>query len=160
LLMIMSFFKLGSLITYIPRSVTIGFTAGVAVIIFSVHVENIISIEDIEMKDYFHQNMMEIVNNINTINLFSIIVELIGFAYVIIVPKIFPRVPVLLVALIIPTIASLLIFPGKVATIGTAFGGISQALPSFSLPEFTFDKLLYLWQLSVVIGMLGCSDSY
>src|SRR5690625_7903487 len=93
-----------------------------------------------------HQNMMEIVNNIDTINLFSIIVALIGFASVIIVPKIFPRVPVLLVALIIPTIASLLIFPGKVATIGTAFGGISQALPSFSLPEFTFDKLLYLWQ--------------
>src|SRR5699024_1971836 len=135
LLMIMSFFKLGSLITYIPRSVTIGFTSGIPVIIFSGQIENSLGVEDVEKKEYFHQNMMEIINNIDTVNLFSIIVALIGFASVIIVPKIFPRVPVLLVALIIPTIASLLIFPGKVATIGTAFGGISQALPSFSLPE-------------------------
>src|SRR5690625_3153570 len=159
LLMIMSFFKLGSLISYIPRSVTIGFTSGIAVIIFSGQIENFLGVEDVEKKEYFHQNMMEIVNNIDTINLFSIIVALIGFASVIIVPKIFPRVPVLLVALIIPTIASLLIFPGKVATIGTAFGGISQALPSFSLPEFTFDKLLYLWQPAFVIAMLGGIES-
>ena len=159
LLMIMSFFKLGSLITYIPRSVTIGFTSGIAVIIFSGQIENFLGVEDVEKKEYFHQNMMEIINNIDTVNLFSIIVALIGFASVIIVPKIFPRVPVLLVALIIPTIASLLIFPGKVATIGTAFGGISQALPSFSLPEFTFDKLLYLWQPAFVIAMLGGIES-
>src|SRR5690625_1816164 len=59
----------------------------------------------------------------------------------------------------IPTIASLLIFPGKVATSGTAVGGISQALPSFSLPEFTFDKLLYLWQPAFVIAMLGGIES-
>src|SRR5690625_5105792 len=103
--------------------------------------------------------MIEIVNDIDTFNLFSIIVALIGFASVIIGPKIFPRVPVLLVALIIPTIASLLIFPGKVATIGTAFGGISQALPSFSLTEFTFDKLLYLWQPAFVIAMLSGIES-
>lgn len=159
LLMIMSFFKLGSLITYIPRSVTIGFTSGIAVIIFSGQIENFLGVEGVEKKEYFHQNMMEIINNIDTVNLFSIIVALIGFASVIIVPKIFPKVPVLLVALIIPTIASLLIFPGKVATIGTAFGGISQALPSFSLPEFTFDKLLYLWQPAFVIAMLGGIES-
>lgn len=159
LLMIMSFFKLGSLITYIPRSVTIGFTSGIAVIIFSGQIENFLGVEGVEKKEYFHQNMMEIINNIDTVNLFSIIVALIGFASVIIIPKIFPRVPVLLVALIIPTIASLLIFPGKVATIGTAFGGISQALPSFSLPEFTFDKLLYLWQPAFVIAMLGGIES-
>src|SRR5699024_12673051 len=40
-----------------------------------------------------------------------------------------------------------------------AFGGISQALPSFSLPEFTFDKLLYLWQPAFVIAMLGGIES-
>src|SRR5690625_5530284 len=59
----------------------------------------------------------------------------------------------------IPTITNLLLFQGKLATIGTAFGGISQALPSFSLPEFTFDKLLYLWQPAFVIAMLGAIES-
>src|SRR5690625_2044568 len=50
LLMIMSFFKLGSLITYIPRSVTIGFTSGIAVIIFSGQIENFLGVEDVEKK--------------------------------------------------------------------------------------------------------------
>src|SRR5699024_2045731 len=124
LFMIMSSFKLVSLISYIQRSVTHRFTSGRAAIIISCQFESILGDDDVEKKEYLHQNMMEIVNNIDTINLFSIIVALIGFASVIIVPKVFPRVPVLLVALIIPTIASLLIYPGKVATIGTAFGGI------------------------------------
>ncbi len=159
LLMIMSFFKLGSLITYIPRSVTIGFTSGIAVIIFSGQIENLLGIEGVEKKQYFHENIMEIVNNISTINLFSILIALIGFASVLLIPKIFPRVPVLLVALIVPTIISVLIFPGKVATIGSAFGGISQSLPAFSFPDFTFDKLLYLWQPAFVIAMLGGIES-
>lgn len=159
LLMIMSFFKLGSLITYIPRSVTIGFTSGIAVIIFSGQIENLLGIEGMEKKEYFHENIMEIVNNISTINLFSILIALIGFITVIFIPKMFPRVPVLLVALIVPTIISVLIFPGKVATIGSAFGGISQSLPAFSFPDFTFDKLLYLWQPAFVIAMLGGIES-
>ncbi len=159
ILMVMSFFKLGSLITYIPRSVTIGFTSGIAVIIFSGQIENFLGIEGVEKKQYFHENIMEIVNNISTINLFSILIALIGFAAVIVIPKIFPRVPVLLVALIVPTIISVLIFPGKVATIGSAFGGLSQSLPVFSIPDFTFDKLLYLWQPAFVIAMLGGIES-
>lgn len=159
LLMIMSFFKLGSLITYIPRSVTIGFTSGIAVIIFSGQIENLLGIEGVEKKQYFHENIMEIVNNISTINIFSILIALIGFASVLLIPKMFPRVPVLLVALIVPTIISVLIFPGKVATIGSAFGGISQSLPAFSFPDFTFDKLLYLWQPAFVIAMLGGIES-
>lgn len=159
LLMIMSFFKLGSLITYIPRSVTIGFTSGIAVIIFSGQIENLLGIEGVEKKQYFHENIIEIVNNISTINIFSILIALIGFASVLLIPKMFPRVPVLLVALIVPTIISVLIFPGKVATIGSAFGGISQSLPAFSFPDFTFDKLLYLWQPAFVIAMLGGIES-
>lgn len=159
ILMVMSFFKLGSLITYIPRSVTIGFTSGIAVIIFSGQIENFLGIEDVEKKQYFHENIIEIFNNINTTNFYSILIALIGFSAIIFIPKLFPKFPVLLVALIIPTIISVIIFPGKVATIGSAFGGISSSLPSFSLPNFTFDKLLYLWQPAFVIAMLGGIES-
>ena len=159
MLMLMSAFKFGSLISYIPRSVTIGFTSGIAIIIFSGQIENLLGVEGIEKKQYFHENMLEIINNIGTVNFFSILIALIGFASIIFIPKFFPRVPVLLVALIVPTIISVLIFPGKVATIGTAFGGISQSLPAFSIPNFTFDKLLYLWQPAFVIAMLGGIES-
>lgn len=159
MLIIMSVFKFGSLITYIPRSVTIGFTSGIAVIIFSGQIENFLGLENIESKQYFHQTIFEIFKQIHTINIYSIIVAIIGLLIIIFVPRIFPRVPVLLVALVIPTLISFILFPGKVATIGSAFGGISQSLPGFRLPEITFDKLLYLWQPAFAIAMLGGIES-
>src|SRR5690625_3954842 len=135
MLVIMAIFKFGSLITYIPRSVTIGFTSGIAVIIFTGQIENFLGLENFEKKQYFHQTMYELFKQLHTINIFSILIAIIGIALIIIVPRYFPRVPVLLVALIIPTIISVLLFPGKVATIGTAFGGIPNSLPSFKFPD-------------------------
>src|SRR5690625_2246547 len=159
MLVLMSIFKFGSLITYIPRPVTIGFTAGIAVIIFTGQLENFFGLENIEKKQYFHQNMLEIVKNFHTINYYSIILAIVGLLLIIFVPKLFPRVPVLLIALIIPTLISIIIFPGKVTTIGTAFGGIPQAFPGFKIPEITWQKLLYLWQPAFVIAMLGGIES-
>src|SRR5699024_2910830 len=131
-----------SLITYIPRSVTIGFTSGIAVIIFTGQLENFFGLENIEKKEYFHQNMLELFLNFHAINLYSILIGLIGLLIIIFLPKISPRTPVLLVALIAPTLLVVLFMPGKVATIGSAFGGISQSLPVFKFPDITFDKLL------------------
>lgn len=159
MLVLMSIFKFGSLITYIPRSVTIGFTSGIAVIIFSGQLENFFGLENIEKKQYFHENMLELLNNFHTVNIYSIIIGIIGLLIIIFIPKFFPRVPVLLVALIIPALLSVILFPGKVATIGTAFGGIPQSFPGFSIPEITFSKLLYLWQPAFAIAMLGGIES-
>jgi len=159
MLIIMAIFKFGSLITYIPRSVTIGFTSGIAVIIFTGQLENFFGLENIEKKQYFHQNMLEIVKNFHTINFYSIILAIVGLLLIVFVPKLFPRVPVLLIALIIPTLISIIIFPGKVTTIGTAFGGIPQAFPGFKIPEITWQKLLYLWQPAFAIAMLGGIES-
>lgn len=159
MLIIMGIFKFGSLITYIPRSVTIGFTSGIAVIIFTGQLENFFGLENIEKKQYFHQNMLEIITNFHTVNYYSIILAIIGLLLIIFIPKLLPRVPVLLVALIIPTLLSILFFPGKVITIGTAFGGIPQAFPGFNIPEITWEKLLYLWQPAFAIAMLGGIES-
>src|SRR5690625_5149192 len=74
MLLLMGIFKIGNLITYIPRSVTIGFTAGIAVIIFSGQIENFLGLEGIEKHEYFHQNMIEIIRNISTINIYSIFI--------------------------------------------------------------------------------------
>src|SRR5699024_9853193 len=78
---------------------------------------------------------------------------------VIYLPKFFPRVPVLLVALIIPTLIAVIFFPGKVATIGTEFGGIAQSFPKIKFPALSFEKLLYLWHPAFVIAMLGGIES-
>ena len=159
MLLIMSVFKFGSLITYIPRPVTIGFTSGIAVIIFSGQLENFLGLEHIEKKQYFHESLIEIVRAFPTLNWYSILTAVIGLIIIIVVPRLFPRVPVLLVALIIPALLSYFFFPGKIVTIGSAFGGISQALPGFSFPKITIEKLLYLWQPAFAIAMLGGIES-
>src|SRR5699024_1705309 len=151
--------KVGNLIKYMPKSVTIGFTAGIAVIIFSGQIENFLGLKGIEKKEYFHENMLQIFNNLSTINIYSVITALIGLLIVIYLPKLFPRVPALLVAIIIPTVLAIVFFPGKLATIGTEFGGISQSFPSIKFPEITLEKVLYLWQPAFVIAMLGGIES-
>lgn len=159
LLMLMGFFKLGSLIKYIPRSVTIGFTAGIAVIIFTGQIENFLGLAGMEKKEYFHENIIQIIQNFSTLNLYSIVTAVLGVLILILIPKFFPKVPVLLVALIIPALVAFVFFPGKVETIGTAFGGISQSLPSFQIPELSWSKIVTLLQPAIVIAALGGIES-
>lgn len=159
MLVLMGVFKLGKLIKYIPRSVTIGFTSGIAVIIFSGQIGDFLGLEGLEKKQFFHENMLQLAQNLSSINWYSVLTAVIGLASIIFIPKLFPRVPVLLVALILPTIVAVLFYPDKIATIGTTFGGISQSLPSFQFPDITWDKILLLWQPAFVIAMLGGIES-
>src|SRR5699024_5794551 len=159
MLVFMAVFKFGSLITYIPRPVTIGFTSGIAVIIFSGQLENFLGLENIEKKQYFYQNMFEIIQHLASVTVYCFLVAILGLLFVIFIPRYFPRVLVLLVALIVPALFSYFILPVKVATIGSAFAGISQSLPKFHFPDITFKKLLYLWQPAFAIAMLGGIES-
>ena len=83
----------------------------------------------------------------------------IGIAIILLLPKIAPRVPLLLVALLIPTVISIIFFPGKVETIGTAFGGIPKSLPEFRFPQITLSKIVALWQPALIIAVLGAIES-
>src|SRR5699024_7504667 len=115
MLTLMGIFKAGNLIKFIPRSVTIGFTAGIAVIIFSGQIENFLGLEGITEKEYFHENMYQIFRSLPSLNLYSVFIAVIGLVIVIYTPKLFPRVPALLVALILPTVIAVLFFPHQVA---------------------------------------------
>src|SRR5699024_2412426 len=159
MLVLMGIFKFGSLITYIPRPVTIGFTSGIAIIIFTGQIENFLGLENIEKKEYFHENMLEIIRHVDEINLYSILIAVLGLLIIVFLPKLFPRVPVLLVALIVSAILSFFLFTDNMTIIGTAFGGIPQSLQGFQLPTITFDKLLYLWGPAFAIAMLGGIES-
>lgn len=159
ILIIMGVFKLGSLIKYIPRSVTIGFTSGIAVIIFTGQIENFFGLTGIEKKEAFHENMIQLFQQFHTVNRYSLLTAAIGMILILIIPKLFPRLPVLLIALLIPTFIAVIFYPNQVETIGTAFGGISQSLPSFSFPEMTLAKIAELWRPAFVIAMLGGIES-
>src|SRR5699024_5548891 len=78
MLVFMAVVNFGSLITYIPSLVTIGFTSVIAVIIFSGQLENFLGLENIEKKQYFHQNMLEILQHLPSVNVYSILIAILG----------------------------------------------------------------------------------
>ncbi|QDX93908.1 sulfate permease [Brevibacillus laterosporus] len=159
MLVLMGIFKLGALITFIPRPVTIGFTAGIAVIIFTGQISNFLGLTGIQRHEDFLSNMKEIGIHLSTINPYSVMTAVICFAILFITPKLFPKVPGSLIGLIVSSLFAACFFEGKVATIGSAYGAIPSTLPSFHLPDITLDKIGQLLQPAFVIALLGGIES-
>lgn len=159
LLFLMGIFKLGTLIKYIPRPVTIGFTSGIAVIIFVGQIANFLGLTGIEKHESFLPNVKEIILHIQTINLYSVLTAVICLVAVLLTPKIIPKVPGPLIGLLVSTIVASIFFPSEIATIGSTFGEISSELPEFHFPEITFARIQLLIGPAFVIAMLGGIES-
>lgn len=159
MLVLMGVFRLGGLIKFIPRPVILGFTAGIAVIIFTGQLENFLGLEDVEKFPFFHENMAELFGRLGTINLYSIATALICFAVMWLTNKYVRIVPGSLAGLVVSSIVAVLLFSGKVATVGSTFGAIPSSLPDFHFPEITLDRIVMLLQPALVIALLGGVES-
>lgn len=159
ILCLMGIFKLGSLIKFIPRPVTIGFTSGIAVIIFTGQIANFLGLTGIEKHETFIANMKEIIIHIGSVNLYSVITALICLAILIIMPRILPRIPAPLIGIIVSSLIAGWLFSGHIPTIGTTFGEIPSALPKFQIPSFSWETLQQLIGPAFAIAMLGAIES-
>ncbi|MHA7965245.1 SulP family inorganic anion transporter [Paenibacillus sp. CAU 1782] len=159
MLVVIGLLRLGSLIRYIPRPVTIGFTAGIAILIFSGQIANFLGLSGIEKHERFLPNMAEIGRHVGTLNLYSLVTGGVCLAVLLILPRIWPRIPSSLAGLAVSTVVAALFFNGEVATIGSSFGEISGSLPQFRIPEVTAERLLSLLQPAFIIAMLGGIES-
>lgn len=159
ILVLLGIFKLGTLIKFIPRPVTVGFTAGIAVIIFSGQIANFLGLTNVERHEYFFYNMKEIVVNIGTINLYAVLVAAICFAVVLVTARKFPKVPGSLLGIIVSTLAATLFFQDKIATIGSTYGNITASLPQFNFPDITWNTIEMMIVPAFVIAMLGGIES-
>ena len=159
ILVLMGVFKLGSLIKYIPRPVTIGFTTGIAITIFTGQIANFLGLTGIEKKESFLANMAEIIHQLNTVNILSVVTAVICLITMIITPRLFPKVPGALIGLLVSTIVAAFFYPGQVQTIGTAYGEISNSLPTLSIPHVDFNIIQQLIGPAFVIALLGGIES-
>ncbi|WP_438350213.1 SulP family inorganic anion transporter [Paenibacillus sp. FA6] len=159
LLFLMGLFKLGAVIKFIPRPVTIGFTTGIAVTIFGGQLANFFGLENLEKHEYFFSNMKEIAKHIGTTNMYSILVAAICLITIIVTPKLLSKLPGSLVGLLVSTAVAATLFPDKVATIGSTYGAISSSLPSVHFPTFTIDNIQSLIKPAFIIAMLGGIES-
>ncbi|CAM5182593.1 SulP family sulfate permease OS=Ureibacillus acetophenoni OX=614649 GN=SAMN05877842_10438 PE=3 SV=1 [Ureibacillus acetophenoni] len=159
MLVLMGIFKLGVLIKFIPRPVTVGFTAGIAVIIFTGQIGNFFGLTGLKSHEYFIDNIREIASHFNTISFYSVLIAVICMSIQLLTPKILPKVPGALVGIVVSSIVAALFFSGQVATIGTTYGAIPSTLPEFHIPEITIEKIYLLLGPAFVIAMLGGIES-
>lgn len=159
ILVLFGVFRFGSLIKYIPRSVTIGFTSGIAVIIFTGQIPNFLGLQDIENHEAFLLNMGEIFQHFDTVTPYSILTAIICLVILLLSPKIFPKLPGPLMGLVISTIIATIFYPSEIATIDSVYGGIPNTLPSFHLPAITWDRVTLLIHPAFVIAILGAIES-
>ncbi|WP_431029613.1 SulP family inorganic anion transporter [Lysinibacillus sp. LZ02] len=159
MLVLMGVFKLGSLIKFIPRPVTVGFTAGIAVIIFTGQIGSFLGLTDLEQHEYFLANVKEIATHLDTFQLKSIFIAGLSLALILVTPKVAPKIPGALVGIIVTAVVTALFFNGQVATIGSTYGAIPNTLPEFHIPEITWDRIYVLLGPAFVIAMLGGIES-
>ncbi|MCY7472507.1 SulP family inorganic anion transporter [Bacillus safensis] len=159
MLVLFGIFKLGKLMKFIPRPVIIGFTAGIAVIIFSGQIANFLGLKGVEKHESFFLNMREIVVHLGTTNSLAIITAVIGLIVILAAQKYIPKIPGALLGLLASTFLAVLFFQGQVETIGSAYGEIPRQLPTFAFPELTMEKMIYLLPPAIVIALLGGVES-
>ncbi len=159
ILLLMGIFKMGSLIKFIPKPVTIGFTSGIAIIIFVGQIPNLLGLTGVEKHEYFLSNLNEIIIHIHSINLYSILTAGICLITIIYTPKLFTKIPGPLIGLIFSTLIATFLYPNQVATIGSTFGEIPSNLPHFKIPDISLIQVQKLIGPAFVIALLGAIES-
>jgi SulP family sulfate permease len=159
ILLVFGLARFGAVIKYIPEPVIVGFTAGIAVIIFVGQWQGFFGLQPAHSGPHFLEKFVAIVRSIPTVHLATTGLGLFTLAILLIGPRVLKSVPAPLIAMLAATgLQAGFHFPG-VATIGSAFGGIPRALPPFALPSLDLGQMLALVGPAFTIALLGAIES-
>jgi SulP family sulfate permease len=175
LLFLMGLLKLGALVRYIPVSIVIGFTNGIAVLIGLSQLKDLLGLKIAKMPADFFTQLHLLAQHLDSFNPWAFAIGMVCLVLVVVWPKSYAmpvgptsfwqkakrhaaQVPGTVIALALATVAAKA-FSLPVETIGSKFGGIPQALPAFDLPEFTWSTAKQLVIPTVTIALLGAIES-
>lgn len=158
ILMLMAVTGLGTAVRYIPRPVTIGFTNGIAVLIASTQIKDILGLQTGAVPSEFLSRMRLLAGSLASVHWPALVIGASSLAIILFLPKLTKRVPGAIVALLLATIA-VAAFGLPVETIGSRFGGIPTGLPHISFPEFRPDLIIPLLPAAVTVAMLAAIES-
>lgn len=157
LLVIMGVFKLGSLIKYIPYTITTGFTTGIAITLVIGQLKDFFGITFVNSPIETMEKVEELAHQFHTFNYEALIIGLVSLAVLIIIPKFIKKIPPSIFAIVISA-ALVKIFDMNVNTIGSLYT-ISSALPVPSIPEFSFETLKAVLPDAFTIAVLAAVES-
>jgi SulP family sulfate permease len=158
LLIIMGVAKLGAVIKYIPYPVTVGFTAGIALIIAIGQVRDLLGLQMEKVPAEFIEKIVAYSEHIGSINPAAAGIGIATIAIVFLWPRVTQRVPGSLIA-ILATTAVVQLAGIPVETIGSRFGSVSGALPRLQLPYVEWRTLSALVSPAITIALLAGIES-
>ncbi len=158
MLIIMGFAKLGTIIKFIPHPLIIGFTSGIALIIFSSQVKDFLGLSMGEVPANFIAKWKEFFRHIATINVYAVAIAVATILIILLWPKISKKIPGSLIAILVTT-AVVQFFHLPVETIGSHFGVISSSISAPQFPKIDFATIKQLIQPAFTIAMLGAIES-
>jgi len=159
ILFLMGAARLGTMIKFIPYPVTMGFTSGIAVLIFSTQIKDFFGLQVDKVPSEFIEKMQVLAAAAGTVSAPTLAVAAASLAIILFWPKSWQRrVPGSIVALVLGTLVVVL-FRIPVETIGTKFGGIPQGLPRPHLPALSWETIQHLFQPATTIALLAAIES-
>jgi len=157
ILIIFGFFKLGNLLKYFPHPLIVGFTSGIAVVIFSTQVKDALGLHIDTLPANFFEKWQLYFQQMHSINFYALAITLSTILITVNFKKINSKVPGSFIALLILTLV-VQIFNIPVTTIETFFGTIPSNI-TFSFPSFELSNLRTYIIPALVIALLGSVES-
>ncbi|MCI0746470.1 MAG: sulfate permease [Verrucomicrobia subdivision 3 bacterium] len=158
-LLVMGLGRMGTMIKYIPYPVTMGFTSGIAVLIFTTQIKDFFGLKVEKVPPEFIEKMRVLFENLDTLQWPTVVLAAASFAIIKLWPRNWQRrLPGSIIALVAGTaVVALCQIP--VETIGSKFGGIPQSLPTPHIPAFSWENVRHLIQPGITIALLAAIES-
>ncbi|MGH2649508.1 MAG: SulP family inorganic anion transporter, partial [Ginsengibacter sp.] len=158
MLIIMGFARLGAVIKFIPHPLIIGFTSGIALIIFSSEIKDFFGLKMGAVPANFLDKWKSYFANFSSLNIYTLLIACAAVIIILLWPKVTHKIPGSLIA-ILATTAAVQLFHLPVESIGSRFGTIPSSLPSPVIPHLDFSIIKNLIRPAFTIAILGGIES-
>ncbi|MDD2797764.1 MAG: sulfate permease [Bacteroidales bacterium] len=162
ILILMGVFKIGTIIRFIPYPIIVGFTSGIALTIFTTQIKDLFGLQIDKVPASFIEKWLVYGHYFSSMNLWTFGVGVFTIALIIFIPKISPKIPSSLIAIVVMTVVVLILKNNfgisAIETIGDRFQ-IRAQLPQAQQLGFTFDKISLLLSAAITIAILGSIES-
>lgn len=158
ILIVLGVARMGAAIKFIPHPVVVGFTSGIAIIIFSSQVKDFLGLKVGNLPAEFIPKWRVIASHLDSIDTTTAAISVLALAIMLVWPRVSRRIPGPFVALIVTTVVAR-VFNLPVETIGTRFGAISASFPHPVVPHVTLDQLSGLVAPAFTIALLAAVES-
>ena len=155
---IMALSHFGSLIKYIPYTITTGFTCGIAVTLFVGQIKDFLGLDMGAVPSEFIEKLGAYAANITTTNPVTVAIGAVALVILILWPKVTDKLPGSLIAIIVTT-AIVYFAKLPVNTIGSVYGELSSEFPSFHMPAFSYKLVQELISPAFTIAILAGIES-